>query len=369
MAVYKDDKTGKWNFRVWVDDPITGKRVQRQRNGFELRRDALAAEANFIGSYENNEVIYSEVNVSDLIEEYLVYLKKKVKITTYVGYSYQIEKHITPYFSKLKLNQVTRDKLEEWYQIIDSQDYKHNYKNKLLTRLKAIFEFCSDQYNFQVRYLNTLPAFKKKQGEQKDEVVIYDKKTFEKFIEHTENLLEYTLLNTLFYTGLRIGELRGLTWNDIYLEDNYIDINKQVTSKIPGKGPTIITTKSESSNREVQIPNHLVKILKDWKKNRMDKVNFINKWNVFGDNTYIGENTIRRMVLRTSEAAGTPYIKLHEFRHSYTSLLYELDVDPKITQGQTGHSSIAITLDTYTHLDNRKKKQTIIDVFEKDNEK
>lgn len=365
MSVYKDKKTGKWNFRVYVTDPLTEKRVQIQRNGFELRRDALSAEAELTLNYQSREVIYSDLYVSDLIDEFLVYQKKKVKETTYIGYVYQIEKHITPFFEKVKLKDVTRESLEKWYKKLEDSNNGYAYKNKILTRLKAIFDYSYDQYNFKIRYINTLPSFTNKNVLKKDEVIVYDLETFNKFISKAENTLEKTLFYTLFYTGLRIGELRGLTWNDVFLDNNYISINKQVTSKIPGKGPTVITPKSESSNREVQIPNILVDILNDWYIERSKINGFKNKWNVFGDYSFISENRIRRMVKRMSEAAKTPYIKLHGFRHSYTTLLYTMNVDPKIAQSQTGHSSISITLDTYTHLDKEKKRKTIIDVFEK----
>jgi|SRR5690625_710733 len=369
MAVYKDKNTGKWNFRVWVTDPVTGERVQRQRNGFELKRDAIEAEAKLKTDYLNKETSLSDITFDELVRDYLIFQKKRVKRTTYVNYIYMINKYILPTFTRTKVNDISRVQLENWYRDIDNIKYSNGYKNKILTRLKNIFEYSEDQYDIRIRFLNTFPPYTMTKEIETPEKVIYDVKTFNKFISHANNILESSLFYTLFYTGARIGEIRAITWNDVFLNDNYIRINKQVTTKIPGAGPTITTPKTKSSIRNIKIPNILVDKLSEWKQDRMRQKGFESTWQVFGDKGFITENRVRRMVKNISDRAGTPYITLHEFRHSYTTMLYDMKVDPKIMQEQAGHSSINVTLDIYTHLEEEKTKKTIINLFEKHEKK
>lgn len=363
MAVYKDDKTGKWFFRVYITDPITGNRIQRERKGFVLRRDALAAEAQFTNDSQNREIVIANIDFDEVIDEYLIFQKKRLKNTTYVGINYQIEKHIRPYFSNVKTRNITRVLLENWYNNLDKNDYTYTYKNKILTQLKAIFNYLDDQYNFRVRFLNTFPPFSRKASETRNEVVTYDLEQFNEFLSYTENILEETLFMTLFYSGIRIGELRGLTWKDVDFKNRVLNIDKQATSKIPGKGTVIITPKSESSNRKVFVPVNLVNKLQEWKTTRVRNKTFNESWNVFGDETFISENRIRRMVKRITDESGLPYIKLHEFRHSYSTLMYSLNIDPKIVQAQAGHSTVQITLDTYTHIGDKDKKNAVDEMF------
>lgn len=363
MAVYKNNKTGKWYFRVYVDDPFTGERIQKYKGGFDLRRDALDSEAVFTSSYQNREVSISNIQVDDLIDEYLVYLNKKVKPTTYTGYLYQINKHIRPHFKDLKLRDVSRLTLESWYKDIEESTHSHNYKNKLLTRLKSIFDYSDDQFNFKVKYINTLPLFRKTLKDKPKQVIIYNEEMFNKFIEHTDNILEKTIFYTLFYSGLRIGELRGLSWQDVDFKNSTLNINKQAQSKIRGEGTILTTPKSESSIRIVHIPKRLKEQLYLWFKKRNEQKSFSIEWQVFGDVGFISENSIRRMVKRITDKSNLPYIKLHDFRHSYTTMLHSKGVDPKVIQSQTGHSTVQITLDTHTHISIDKSKKEIMNVF------
>lgn len=364
MPVYKNEKTNKWYYRTYVNDPITGERIQKSKSGFALKRDALEAEAELKSQYLNNEVIYDSLDFNDLLAEYIQYLSKKVKESTLAGYKYQIDRHIEPHFKGLKMNRINRRQLEVWYKEIDETSYSYKYKNKLLTRLKGIFEYAEDQYNYKVRYIRTFPLFKKQVNEVKNEVVIYDEKMFEKFISFADNDLTKTIFYTFFYTGMRVGELRAITWNDINFGSKYININKQINSKIPFQGPVITTPKSESSIRVIQVPNILINVLKDWRKDRIINPRFKMEWRVFGDDSYISENRIRRKVIKIIKNSGLPYIKLHEFRHSYTTMLYRKGIDPKVIQSQTGHSSVKITLDTYTHMDISEAKKSIINLFD-----
>lgn len=367
MAVYKDKKTGKWYFRVYVTDPIINKRFQIQRNGFDLKRDAIEAEAKMVFTYENREVRLSNLKFDELLEEYLVFQKKRVRASTYNSYVYQIRKHIEPYFKGFKINDITRPVLEKWYNhILESNKMSFRHKNIILSRLKNIIEYCEDQYDLKIRYINTFPPFKNNNEKvKKENLVIYDEETFNKFIACAKNQLERTIFYTMFYTGARIGEIRALTWNDIDFNNNVINIDKQAMSKVAGTETFITKPKTNSSIRRIHIPNLLVKELKKWYNKRKLKNGFNKDWRVFGDQGFIAQNTIRRMVIRMSKEANTPYITLHEFRHSYTSLLYSKEVDPKIMQQQLGHSSINITMDIYTHLEDEKSKKEIINIFDK----
>ncbi len=189
---------------------------------------------------------------------------------------------------------------------------------------------------------------------------------FDKFISFAENEFERTLFMTFFYTGARVSEIRALEWNDIDFDSGLVKIRRQVTSKVSGEPNKIITPKSESSNRGIFVPTLLIDQLKIWKNDRMRYKSFNSNWRVFGDYSFVSEQRIRRIANRLSNASNLPHIKLHDFRHSYSTMLHNKGVDLKIIQSQAGHSTVQITLDTYTHISMQQKKQTIVNIFDND---
>lgn len=364
MAVYKDKKTGKWFFRSYIVEPITGIRSQKSKYGFELKKEAQEAEFYFKNELKNNKIDYTNISIGYLIDEYFKHLKRSVKITTYTGYVYQIEKHIKPFFKDIKLRNMNRIIIDEWYDKIDKNPIDSKFKNKILSRLKGLFEYAESQYDVRIRSIQILPPFKNDGVIRRKAVTIYTEKDVDKFIEHTENELQKTVFMTLFYTGLRISELRGLKWSDVNLEAATIKVSRQVTSKVPGVGSIELSPKSKSSIRTIHIPTILKEQLLKWEADRKQKRSFRVSWQVFGDMTYIHETGIRRWVKRVSESAGLDYIKLHELRHSYTTLLHNKKVPAKIVQEQLGHSSVQITLDVYTHINDSDIKDAIDKVFD-----
>lgn len=363
VAVYKDKITGTWYFRVYISDPLSGRRIQKTRKGFELKRDALDAEMLFVHEYKNQRASMDNTSFEIIIDEYLKHLKKKVKITTYIGKEYQINKHIREYFKNYKIKNITINHVNEWYEKINKLKSKISSKNKLLRNFKEIASYLEQQYDYSIRSIKMLPSFRTDVIETKRMQVIYDIETFNKFIACASSSLEHALFNTLFYTGLRIGELRALKWTDIDLDNNIISVNKQITSKVPKQYSLTITPKTKESNREVIIPGNLCKILKSFKEEKQQKKYFEDDWQVFGDFGFVHETTLRRIIDRIVLEADIPRITLHGFRHSYVSMLYHNRIDPKVIQSQTGHSSVNITLDTYTHMNLEEKRKDLINVF------
>lgn len=180
-----------------------------------------------------------------------------------------------------------------------------------------------------------------------------------------------SLFITALNTGLRQGELLALTWKDIYFDENYIEVNKNVKyicevtkdSRSSYK-MEVQTPKTKGSIRKVNIPNFLVKVLKVHKKNQSEMK--LKLSNLYEDNnlvfatpygTYIDSSNLIRRLRRVLEKNDMRSIKFHDLRHTYATRLFELNENPKTVQKLLGHSNISTTLDTYTHvLENVKEK-------------
>lgn len=198
--------------------------------------------------------------------------------------------------------------------------------------------------------------------------IYYTPEQFTMYQKQVDNLGMLALFTTLFYTGLRIGEIRALKWSDINFEDGYINVSKSVTNKAikakNDKSYLILTPKSKSSVRKVYYPlEELEPVLMKHLERAQKRIDYNINWFVFGDDHPYSETNIRRQNIKYAKRAKLPVIRIHDYRHSYISMLYKLNVDVAVTKEQAGHASIQTTMNIYTHLSESDKKNAITDAF------
>lgn len=172
----------------------------------------------------------------------------------------------------------------------------------------------------------------------------------------------------IIYTGLRIGELMALTWNDIDLKNKTLSVNKsRAKGKIDGKTILYIKDpKSESGIRIIPLSDRAIYALNQIKE-------YSNSLNLNEDNDLVVANTnsesnITRTVKRMLFRAGceTESCGLHALRHTFGSLLLEKGVDLKTISYLLGHSDITVTANIYVHV-SREKAINSIEVLNKVN--
>jgi integrase len=161
------------------------------------------------------------------------------------------------------------------------------------------------------------------------------------------------------HTGLRQGELLGLKWDDVDLEDGSLQVRRTLT--ITKSGPVFTAPKTTSSRRSVKLTSYAIEVLKSHLERQLAEIDRVGSlWSpgdadglVFASET--GEPLDRRAVTKLKfkpllKRAGLPEIRFHDLRHTCATLLLTRNVNPKIVSEMLGHSTIAITLDTYSHV-------------------
>ena len=173
----------------------------------------------------------------------------------------------------------------------------------------------------------------------------------------------------IIYTGLRIGELMALTWNDIDFKNKTLNVNKsRAKGMIDGKTILYIKDpKSESGTRTIPLSDRAIYALNKIKE-------YSSKFNLNSDNDLIVANTnsesnITRTINRMLFRAGceTEKCGLHALRHTFGSLLLEKGVDLKTISYLLGHSDITVTANIYLHV-TREQAVNSIEVLNKVNE-
>ena len=158
------------------------------------------------------------------------------------------------------------------------------------------------------------------------------------------------------HTGLRQGELLGLKWEDVDLEAGTLSVRR--TLSITKDGPVLAAPKTKGSARSVSLTSGGVSALRGHLQRQLGEIDRIGSlWRenglIFASQT--GEFLDRRNVTKGHfkpllKRAGLPEIRFHDLRHTCATLLLARNVNPKIVSEMLGHASIAITLDTYSHV-------------------
>jgi integrase len=155
-------------------------------------------------------------------------------------------------------------------------------------------------------------------------------------------------------TGCRRGEALGLNWDDLDLEANTITIRRALVPL----GATVIVSepKTARGRRRIALDPLTIEALKDHAALQADEQTRCESWNETGyiftteEGQPLGPHRISKTFERHLHAAALPRIPLHGLRHTYATLALSSGVNPRIVSGRLGHSTVALTLDIYSHV-------------------
>jgi integrase len=178
------------------------------------------------------------------------------------------------------------------------------------------------------------------------------------------------LFNTLFFTGARIGEVLALSFNDIDFNEGTISFTKQLqeasqlevipkNAVIVGCNVILPYTKTNTI-KTVSIPDWLLKDFKEWNDIQTESpyIFYVGTAN----SKIIHKTSVRKIFKAHLKLAGLPIIKIHDLRHSHTTMLFDSGCDAKYIAERLGHSSERTSKDIYNHL-TRARKQVNDDII------
>ena len=330
----KKEIDGSWSYRFYSN----GKDYRKK--GFKTKKECIDAENK--KRAEIKGFVIETNNLSALCENYLIKRKSKVKLATYKKDEMMLNKYFLNSFkSATTVNTFT---IQKWKNEIVSLGFKEEYTNQIIKTCRAFLTYVKNYTYIDPLVIDELDIVKF--YEIKEEMQIWSVDEFNKFISVVNDEYFNTLFTTLFWSGLRISELRALTHQDI--KDNYLYINKRLDSKYL---KDFTTLKTASSSRKVLMPSWII-----------EKIKSVCLENLLFPTS---ETHIRRKLNEYIKKAQVKPIRIHDFRHSHASYLFSNGINIKSISQRLGHSSISITLDTYVHLLPDSQNE-ILDLIEKE---
>ena len=361
-------KSGKWTVDVSNGfHPVTQKRIRIIRKGLKSKKEALELEQH-IRVVELKEKQFDFVVTTDmlfdLLEEDDLKNGRKVSYTSTQRNNY--ERHIKPYFKNTNLNKLTYDHIFEFREYLKTKPKKQNENetlsyntiNKVLILLKKIFDTGIRKSLIDknpVENLRKLPI-------RKPNIKFWSIEEFTRFRELIQDdETSYDLFFVIaFFTGMRMGEILALNWNDINLLTNTIFVTKTVY--FVNNTSYINTTKTRSGTRNITINQKLTEMLKDWKEKQKERLKEFTKNTdelqiIQSTPITITKNMIDKKFKQILERdKDLKRIRIHDLRHSHASLLINQGEDYLVVKERLGHASITTTIDTYSHLYPSKQK-------------
>ena len=331
MAIYKDDKTWTVQCRIKNRDGTT---KQHKKRGFLTKKEAKEYESKI-----TSKISKCHMKLSEFYEIYLTDKKNELKYRTILTKRQMIETHILPYFGELPLDEITAQDIQNWQNEMYEKDYEPTYLRSIANQLSGMLNHACNIYE-----MPTSPYRKvKKMG--KSDANRIDFWTFEEYQRFIRAMKDdpvyFPLFETLYYTGMREGELLALNLSDFDMSGNLLHINK--TYNRIRKRDVIDTPKTENSVRTIDIPNFLKEEVKKYAKKHYG---FPEDQRLFP----IVARTLQKRLKKYEALTGVKPIRVHDIRHSHVAYLIYQGVEPLIIKERLGHKDIQMTLNTYGHL-------------------
>lgn len=335
-------------------DPTTGKRKQQWVSIKGTKKDAENTLAELLHQIDTGTFAKpGKTTLKDYLERWLKdYAKPNLSPRSYERYESIARVHLIPSLGNIPLTQLKPAHIQKLYASglnkalsPRSVRYHHVVLHKALqTALKwgLVSRNAADSVD--------VPKARR------PEMQIWDHDDIMRFLEAAKSTPYHALFHLALFTGMRRGELLALKWSDVDLILGQISVNRSLAQLNDG---TYVFTepKSAKSRRNIALPPSTTLLLNEHQqKQRLDRVMLGMLWSsdtlVFSNSE--GKpwrpNSISRAWETTARRAGVKVIRFHDARHTHASIMLKQGIHPKIVQERLGHSSIAITLDTYSHV-------------------
>lgn len=357
-------KGDTWYYRIELGI-VDGKRKQKEKGGFRLKKDCETAMTKAIHDLENNFVLPDEkLTLDNIVQNFLTHTKATKKLNTSDRYESLYNNHIKKELADLKAMKVSPERLEI---LFDSKKHLSG------STLQLIYTVINSSYERAIKQkkLNDNPCKyidRPTRDKTETEVLTIDEalKVLDSLdLNKYNDYIMHLALNICLELGIRRGELAGLQWKHIdnnkktiTIEDNLIYVN----------GHTYLNyedLKTQASSRILPVSDNLLKLLEQHRKKQMENKLLYGKHYI--DNIYNNEQQHFIMTWQNGKVLHPNYyttrikkimkkigieknIRFHDLRHTNATLLVQQKVDFKTLQKRLGHSDFNTTMNIYAHV-------------------
>ena len=331
----------------------------------------------------------NNLTLNDMFEKHMSG-KRELKASTRENYLYMYNKYVFDTLGKRKIADIKYSDVRAFFNnLIDEKGFKPNSVEILYTIIHPVFTLAvRDDLIRKNPSDNLMREIKQSHDWSKPKRKALTTEQQRAFIDYTKNSPIYShwlpLFTTFLGTGCRVGEVIGLTWNDVDFDNNTISINHNLVYRKNSKGICefhVTTPKTESGKRIIpMLPEVRRAIMQERKKQMQNGFSdteidgytgfvFVNR-----ENYIHNPQTINRAIQRIYKAYNEeeialakeenrepviiPHFSCHHLRHTFCTRYCEIETNLKVIQTVMGHADISTTMDVYAECTNEKKQES-----------
>lgn len=342
-------KRGKtWQFTI--SNTVNGKPKPIRKSGFKTKKEAQVAAAEVEAELRRGVVPHLQPEpFGQYFEVWLKTFKTNISNNTLERYRNTLET-IRSYFGDKPLQKITKRSYQAFLNDY-GQTHAKSSTRKLNTHIRACVKNAVDEGIIRVDFTRdaVLSGERGKRTEEKHLEYEESKRLLNTVSTRLDQSPTYYLILLALTSGMRFGELVGLTRKDFDFFNNTINISKTwgYTNKMhEGFGPT----KNEESIRVIKMDHQTMKVFKQLFQNKPDNIHKLVFYSPASKYKVISNNTVNKMLGRLSTELNIKQITIHGLRHTHASVLLYQGVSIYYVSERLGHGDIETTLNTYSHV-------------------
>src|SRR5574340_170285 len=297
-------------------------------------------------------IAVTKLTVTEFLREWLTTYEDSVRPKTYEQYTQIVNRYLAPEFGNLKLRDLRPDHIQTFY----ARKIRDGKSQRTVLIIHAVLHRALNQAlrwgligRNPAQAVNR-PKFKKKEMQTLDEAQV------KALLRVVEGSRHETLFWMAVTTGLRQGELLGLKWSDLDWVSRRLSVQRQL-QRFRQRGLVFTPPKSDAGRRSVLLSLGTIKRLRSHHViQSYEKLFAGERWQesnlLFPSplGTPMEPRNLFRVYKSLLRQAGLPSIRFHDLRHTAATLMLQQGIHPKVVQERLGHSDIALTLNTYSHV-------------------
>lgn len=370
------EKRGKNSYRLvcYNGFDLNGNSIRHTKTIHGSKKDAKIELAKFVADVQNGMVIEGKaLKFSEFTEIWKRdYGSKELAPSTYKRYIRMLETRILPYFGHFYVNKIKPtdimlfyDQLSRDTQLIRKKGnngaktikplssktiLEHHRLLRAMLHRAVYWQMIVSNPAERVQPPKTMKPKRKYYDDDQSKILLSN------LMQLGENQIKYKVAIILtIFTGFRLGELMGLEWDDINFNDGIVSVNRS-SQYLADKGVFTKTPKTESSIRDVAIPEFVISLLEEYKLWYEEQKSLYgdlwtnsNRLFVQADGKPMHPSTISKWFVKYVGQIGLPVINFHGLRHTNATLLIAQNIDVAVVAARLGHAQITTTYNFYVH--------------------
>ena len=345
-------KDGRWEARISVGYR-NGKQVRKCIYG-STREEVNRKLVTSLAKVQEGQTLPDErITVEKFLDTWLEgTARARLRESTFARYKILIEKHVKPHIGKQPVARLTPVRVQRLW--ADLQ--KDQLSPRTIIQVRAILRVALNQAVQHGLAHRNAAALSDPPKMTQYNATFLDAKQAERLLASVKGHKLEALVTLALTTGMRIGEILGLTWGDLDLENKTLQVRQQ--QQRVGKELIVCSPKTKRSARSIPLTKVAVDaLLVHRNAQTAQHRSGLDTGRVVSGRVFVNEKgaplengTVLRQFQRIVRDAGFPKMRLHDLRHSCATLLLSRGVHARVVMELLGHSTIAMTMNVYSHV-------------------